>query len=65
MFFAVQRYGIPLDSKAFLDVAVDFEGTENKATCVYATLAVMHNETIQFYVVSCAPYGVGEVTGPK
>ena len=52
-------------SEAFLGVAVDFEGTENKRTSVYATLAVMHNETIQFYVVSCAPYGVGEVTGPK
>ena len=48
----------------FLGVGVDFEGTSGR-TCVYATLAVMRNETIEFHVVSCAPRGVGEQAGPQ
>ena len=48
----------------FLGVGVDFEGTSG-STCVYATLAVMRNETIEFHVVSCAPRGVGEQAGPQ
>ena len=52
-------------NKSFLGVLIDFDGTEDRSTCVYATLAVMYNDTIQYHVVSCAPHGVGEVTGPE
>ena len=61
----VEEYdGVDRDT-TFLGVAIDFEGTNDEGTCVYATLAVMHNETIKFYVVSCAPHGVGEEAGPE
>ena len=61
----VEEYDEVDRDTAFLGVAIDFEGTDDDGTCVYATLAVMHNETIKFYVVSYAPHGVGEVAGPE
>ena len=50
----VEEYDEVDRDTAFLGVAIDFEGTDDDGTCVYATLAVMHNETIKFYVVSYA-----------
>ena len=61
--WAEQYDGVDCD-ESLLMIAVDFEGTEDGTTCVYATLAVMHNDVIRYHVIGCAPYGEGEVTGP-
>ena len=36
-------------------IAVDYEGTKESEACVYATLAIMLNANIQFFVVTCSP----------